>query len=101
MYLVIIYDIFQYKIRRSIHNPPFALKKKIFLTSSSLVPPSKKKLKSIEQMNMYGANSNTLLVVCMFFGSKQSGNGMGTFPKQTILFWTWPQPIIAPKKSIK
>ena len=52
-------------------------------------------------MNMYGANSNTLLVVCMFFGSKQSGNGMGTFPKQTILFWTWPQPIIAPKKSIK
>ena len=101
MYLVIIYDIFQYKIRRSIHNPPFALKK-IFLTSSSLVPPSKKKKsKSIEQMNMYGANSNTLLVVCMFFGSKQSGNGMGTFPKQTILFWTWPQPIIAPKKSIK
>ena len=31
-------------------------------------------------MNMYGANSNT--DSCMYFGSKQSGNGMGTFPKQ-------------------
>ena len=101
MYLVIIYDIFQYKIRRSIHNPPFALKKNLPDFVFSCSPFQKKKSKSIEQMNMYGANSNTLLVVCMFFGSKQSGNGMRTFPKQTILFWTWPQPIIAPKKSIK